>query len=54
MNNKPSYEELEQRIKALEGESARLEQTEEESRQSEERYRLVAEKAVRQSSGFEI
>jgi PAS domain S-box-containing protein len=43
MATRPTYEELEQRIKVLEGESARLKQAEEELRQSEERYRLVAE-----------
>ncbi len=43
MARRPSYAQLEQRIKALEGESARLEQAEEKLRQSEERYRLVAE-----------
>ena len=43
MSIKPSYEELEQRVKELEKESAMRRQAEDSLRESEERYRLVVE-----------
>jgi two-component system, cell cycle sensor histidine kinase and response regulator CckA len=43
MARRPTYEELEQRIKELEREAVRHKEADEALRQSEERYRLVAE-----------
>jgi PAS domain S-box-containing protein len=43
MSIKPSYEELEQRVKELEKESALRKEAEESLRESEERYRMVVE-----------
>ncbi len=41
MARKPTYEELEQKIRKLEKESARRKQAEEELRESEEEYRSI-------------
>jgi PAS domain-containing protein len=43
MARKPTYEELEQRIREFEKESAKRKQAEEELRESEEKYRSVLE-----------
>ncbi len=43
MVNKPSYEEMEQRVKELEKESIRRKKAEEALRESEERYRIAVE-----------
>ena len=46
MTKKPTYEELEQRVKALEQESIRRKRVEEVLRESEEKYRTLIENAV--------
>ena len=43
MDRKPNHEELERRFKELERENIRLKDTEEMLRESEERYKLLAE-----------
>jgi PAS domain-containing protein len=43
MANKQTYEELEQRVKALEKEALKLKHAEDELRESEERYRQLFE-----------
>ena len=45
MSNKPTYEELEQRVKQLEKESIKLKKAEEELIESEEKYRNLVERA---------
>src|SRR3989339_2136308 len=45
MARKPSYEELERKIRDLEGESAKAKRAEEALRQSEERYRGLVEES---------
>ena len=51
MSKKPTYEELEQRVKELEREAARREQAEEALRESEERYRTLISKML---NGFAL